>query len=153
MKAPIWEFQYGDMMAKINASGPTSPLSCHAPTLAPPSLTLQGYHDAVGFKNTRTGLNYTMEWYELDQLMNCTFPHLVPGAALPVLASAPANLTPSARFTDGSGNEEPMWCNQGAACFYDGINDIHWSQNGSLLNVAMMTGAQVKARLHEVVCR
>jgi len=49
--------------------------------------------------------------------------------------------------------EEPMWCNQGAACFYDGINDIHWSQNGSLLNVAMMTGAQVKARLHEVVCR
>ena len=107
----------------------------------------------MGFKNTRTGLNYTMEWYELDQLMNCTFPHLVPGAALPVLASAPANLTPSARFTDGSGNEEPMWCNQGAACFYDGINDIHWSQNGSLLNVAMMTGAQVKAQLHEVVCR
>lgn len=78
MKAPIWEFQYGDMMAKINASGPTSPLSFHSPTLAPPSLTLQGYHDAVGFKNTRTGLNYTMEWYELDQLMNCTFPP--PGA-------------------------------------------------------------------------
>ena len=62
--------------------------------------SVQGYHDAVGFKNTRTGLNYTMEWYlapprpnailqcmqslilrryELDQLMNCTFPHLVPG--------------------------------------------------------------------------
>jgi len=98
MKAPIWEFQYGDAMAKIN-----------------------GFHDAVGFKNVRTGLNYTMEWYELDQLMNCTFPHLVP---------------------DGSGKEEPMWCNQGAACFYNGINDIHWSQNGSLINVATMTGDQ-----------
>jgi ceroid-lipofuscinosis neuronal protein 5 len=98
MKAPIWEFQYGDMMAKIN-----------------------GYHDAVGFKNTRTGLNYTMEWYELDQLMNCTFPHLVP---------------------DGSGQLEPMWCNQGAACFYNGIDDIHWSQNGSLVNVATVTGDQ-----------
>jgi hypothetical protein len=24
---------------------------------------IQGFHDAVGFKNTRTGLNYTMEWY------------------------------------------------------------------------------------------
>jgi ceroid-lipofuscinosis neuronal protein 5 len=36
-----------------------------------------------------------------------------------------------------------MWCNQGAACFYNGINDIHWSQNGSLINVATMTGDQV----------
>ena len=32
-------------------------------------------HDALGFKSTKTGLNYTMEWYELDQLFNCTFPH------------------------------------------------------------------------------
>jgi hypothetical protein len=37
-----------------------------------------------------------------------------------------------------------MWCNQGAACFYNGINDIHWSQNGSLINVATMTGDQVR---------
>jgi len=32
-------------------------------------------HDALGFRSTKTGLNYTMEWYELDQLFNCTFPH------------------------------------------------------------------------------
>lgn len=44
-------------------------------------------HDGLGFRNTRTGLNYTMEWYELDQLFNCTFPHVV--------------------------NESLIWCNQG----------------------------------------
>ena len=40
------------------------------------SLTrwLQGFHDAVGFKNTRTGLNYTMEWY--TPLPAPTFPAL-----------------------------------------------------------------------------
>jgi hypothetical protein len=38
-----------------------------------------------------------------------------------------------------------MWCNQGAACFYNGIDDIHWSQNGSLVNVATVTGDQVNA--------
>ena len=45
-----------------------------------------------------------------------------------------------------------MWCNQGAACFYNGINDIHWSQNGSLLNVAMMSGAQVNASVDVECC-
>ena len=34
-------------------------------------------HDAVGIRNTRTGQNWTMEWYELDQLFNCTFPHVM----------------------------------------------------------------------------
>ena len=39
-------------------------------------------HDALGFRNTKTGLNYTMEWYELDQLFNCTFPHEIDNGAL-----------------------------------------------------------------------
>lgn len=34
-------------------------------------------HDGLGFRSKKTGLNYTMEWYELDQLFNCTFPHLL----------------------------------------------------------------------------
>jgi ceroid-lipofuscinosis neuronal protein 5 len=45
-----------------------------------------------------------------------------------------------------------VWCNQGAACFYNGINDIHWSQNGSLTNVATMTGAQVGTCQGGVLC-
>ena len=63
-----------------------------------------------------TGLNYTSEWYELGELFNCTFPHVL------------ANRT------------SPLWCNQGAACFYPGIDDKHWKQNGSLVKVAEMTG-------------
>ena len=51
---------------------------------------------------------------------------------------------------DGSGQLEPMWCNQGAACFYNGIDDIHWSQNGSLVNVATVTGDQVNASVKRV---
>jgi hypothetical protein len=50
------------------------------------------------------------------------------------------------RCADSAGKEQPVWCNQGAACFYSGITDIHWSQNGSLINVATMTGDQVFAR-------
>ncbi len=57
MKAPIWEFQYGDEMAKINASSARSHLYLRFFI-----ISLQGFHDAVGFKNVRTGLNYTMEW-------------------------------------------------------------------------------------------
>ena len=56
------------------------------------------------------------------------------------------------RVADGSGKEAPVWCNQGAACFYNGINDIHWSQNGSLTNVATMTGAQVGTCQGGVFC-
>jgi ceroid-lipofuscinosis neuronal protein 5 len=55
-------------------------------------------HDALGFRNLRTNLNYTMEWYELDQLLNCTFPHMPEKDSL-------------------------LWCNQGALCSYDGIDD------------------------------
>ena len=59
-----------------------------------------------------------MEWYELFQLMNCTFPHL----------RGPAQ------------NQSIKWCNQGATCIYHGINDKLWKQNGTLVRVANMTG-------------
>ena len=65
-----------------------------------------------------TGLNYTTEWYELFQLFNCTFPHVV------------------------ENRTSPLWCNQGAACLYPGISDAHWKQNGTLQKVAEMTGDQ-----------
>jgi ceroid-lipofuscinosis neuronal protein 5 len=93
-------------------------------------------HDGLGFRNTRTGLNYTMEWYELDQLFNCTFPHVLQ-------------------------NESFIWCNQGnlknilindiifyfyfkigALCIYDGINDTVWKQYGTLEKVSTISGLQ-----------
>lgn len=64
-------------------------------------------------------MNYTMEWYELDQLLNCTFPHVVP---------------------DANGQLDTLWCNQGAACFYDGIDDKHWYQNGTMEMVSVING-------------
>ncbi|XP_033743030.1 ceroid-lipofuscinosis neuronal protein 5 homolog [Pecten maximus] len=93
LKKPVWQFKFGDIMGKFHI-----------------------IHDALGIKNLKTGQNYTMEWYELFQLFNCTFPHLR--------------------------NDTLMWCNQGATCIYDGIQDKLWSQNGTLAKVATMTGAQ-----------
>ena len=66
----------------------------------------------------QTGLNYTTEWYELFQLFNCTFPHVV------------------------SGRADPLWCNQGAACLYPGIDDAHWKEDGILEKVTELTGDQ-----------
>ena len=67
-----------------------------------------------------TGLNYTTEWYELFQLFNCTFPHII------------------------AGQDTPIWCNQGATCFYPGIDDAHWTESkyGTLTKVAEVTGTQ-----------
>lgn len=73
-------------------------------------------HDAIGFSSSETGSNYTMEWYELFQLGNCTFPHLRPE-----------------QFA-------PFWCNQGAACFFEGIDDPHWQQNGTLEKIGEISG-------------
>lgn len=74
-------------------------------------------HDALGFKNLNTGMNYTMEWYELFQLMNCTFAHVLK-------------------------NESIQWCNQGAVCIYPGIKDRLWSENGTLAKIATTTGTR-----------
>ncbi|XP_014726481.1 PREDICTED: ceroid-lipofuscinosis neuronal protein 5 [Sturnus vulgaris] len=94
LQAPVWEFKYGDLLGHLKIM-----------------------HDAVGFKSSLTGKNYTMEWYELFQLGNCTFPHLRPGM------------------------DAPFWCNQGAACFYEGIDDAHWKANGTLVLVTTISGA------------
>ncbi|XP_053311376.1 ceroid-lipofuscinosis neuronal protein 5 [Spea bombifrons] len=94
LQAPVWEFKYGDLLGHFKIM-----------------------HDAIGFRSSLTGRNYTAEWYELFQLGNCTFPHLRPGV------------------------EEPFWCNQGAACFYEGIDDEHWKSNGTLVHIATISGA------------
>ncbi|XP_068121346.1 bis(monoacylglycero)phosphate synthase CLN5 [Hyperolius riggenbachi] len=93
LQAPVWEFKYGGLLGDFKIM-----------------------HDAVGFKSSLTGKNYTAEWYELFQLGNCTFPHLRPD------------------------KEEPFWCNQGAACFYEGIDDEHWRSYGALIPVATISG-------------
>lgn len=78
-------------------------------------------HDALGFKNKNTGFNYTLEWYELVELFNCTFAHTL-------------------------SNNSMIWCNQGAACIYDGIDDRHWKENGTLVKVAEITGSYFQYR-------
>lgn len=81
------------------------------------SLLLQHVmHDAMGFHHVQSGANFTMEWYELFQLFNCTFPHELKNSSL-------------------------LWCNQGAACIYDGIDEKHWKQNGTIAKVAEITGS------------
>lgn len=94
LQAPVWEFKYGDLLGHFKIM-----------------------HDAIGFKSSLTGKNYTAEWYELFQLGNCTFPHL------------------------RSDIEEPFWCNQGAACFFEGIDDEHWRTYGTLVPVATISGS------------
>lgn len=93
LQTPVWEFKYGDMLGKFHIM-----------------------HDAVGFGSARMGRNFTMEWYELFQLGNCTFPH------------------------ERASVSAPFWCNQGAACFYEGIDDIHWKQNGTLEKIGEISG-------------
>lgn len=93
LQAPVWEFKYGDLLGHLKIM-----------------------HDAIGFRSALTGKNYTMEWYELFQLGNCTFPHLRPEM------------------------NAPFWCNQGAACFFEGIDDNHWKENGTLVQVATISG-------------
>uniref|UniRef100_A0A8C5LTN7 Bis(monoacylglycero)phosphate synthase CLN5 n=1 Tax=Leptobrachium leishanense TaxID=445787 RepID=A0A8C5LTN7_9ANUR len=93
LQAPVWEFKYGGLLGYFKIM-----------------------HDAIGFRSSISGKNYTAEWYELFQLGNCTFPHLRPDM------------------------DEPFWCNQGAACFYEGIDDEHWKSNGTLVPVARISG-------------
>jgi len=80
-------------------------------------------HDAMGFHHVQSGANFTMEWYELFQLFNCTFPHELKNASL-------------------------LWCNQGAACIYDGIDEKHWKQNGTLAKVAEISGTVSFFQVH-----
>lgn len=91
LKKPVWQFKFGDTLGKFHIM-----------------------HDALGISNLNTGMNYTMEWYELFQLFNCTFPHVV--------------------------NDSLLWCNQGAACIYGGIEDRLWKENGTLQLVATTNG-------------
>ncbi|KAK3741651.1 hypothetical protein RRG08_011034 [Elysia crispata] len=95
MKAPVWEFKFGDLLKKFDIM-----------------------HDAIGFHHVESGLNITMEWYELFQLFNCTFPHL----------------------RKENNSYELQWCNQGAACLYMGIDEKHWRQNGTLVKISQISG-------------
>uniref|UniRef100_A0A0B6ZAU6 Bis(monoacylglycero)phosphate synthase CLN5 n=1 Tax=Arion vulgaris TaxID=1028688 RepID=A0A0B6ZAU6_9EUPU len=92
MKAPVWEFKFGSLLKYFNIM-----------------------HDAIGFYHVQSGLNMTMEWYELFQLFNCTFPH-------------------------EPDKNKLLWCNQGATCIYQGIDDQHWIENGTLVKVAEING-------------
>ncbi|XP_051016977.1 ceroid-lipofuscinosis neuronal protein 5 [Acomys russatus] len=103
LQAPVWEFKYGDLLGHFKIM-----------------------HDAIGFRSKLTGKNYTMEWYELFQLGNCTFPHLRPEM------------------------DAPFWCNQGAACFFEGIDDKHWKENGTLAVVATISGKTFNKMAHWV---
>eukprot|EP00123_Amoebidium_parasiticum_P009670 comp19636_c0_seq1/m.23185 comp19636_c0_seq1/g.23185 ORF comp19636_c0_seq1/g.23185 comp19636_c0_seq1/m.23185 type:complete len:344 (-) comp19636_c0_seq1:380-1411(-) len=102
LKAPVWEFRFGKLMGYANV-----------------------YHDAIGFSNLNTGINHTLEWYELFQLGNCTFPHVIK--------------------SKDNASETVLWCNQGAACLYEGVDIPHWVVNGSMVQVTEITGADFNA--------
>jgi len=95
MQTPVWEARLGELLKFFNIM-----------------------HDAIGFRSVNTGVNYTIEWYELFQLFNSTFPHVVDN------------------YTD------LLWCNQGATCIYKGIDDNHWLEYGSLIKIGEMSGFQ-----------
>ena len=84
-------------------------------------------HDAIGFRNLDKGSNYTLEWYELVELFNCTFAHVLK-------------------------NDSVIWCNQGAACIYDGLDVKHWQENGTYVKVADITGILLHLRLMYSAC-
>jgi len=74
-------------------------------------------HDAIGFHHVQSGLNLTMEWSELFQLFNCTFPQEPKHQAI-------------------------KWCNQGATCVTPGIQQDRWTkEDGVLVQVATISGA------------
>ncbi|KAK7452263.1 hypothetical protein BaRGS_00038843 [Batillaria attramentaria] len=52
LKAPRWEFTFGDLLANYHIM-----------------------RDAVGFHHVQSGANFTMEWSGLGDIFNCTFPH------------------------------------------------------------------------------
>ena len=54
----------------------------------------------------KTSLSFDSR-YELDQLFNCTFPHVLQ-------------------------NETFIWCDQGALCVYEGIVDSLWNGTSDL---------------------
>ncbi|XP_045203243.2 ceroid-lipofuscinosis neuronal protein 5 homolog [Mercenaria mercenaria] len=93
LKAPVFEFKLGGLLGMFDIM-----------------------HDAMAFKNLNTGFNYTLEWYELVELFNCTFAHVLH-------------------------NDSLLWCNQGAACIYDGVDDKHWTEHGTLVKVAEISGS------------
>lgn len=93
LKAPVFQFKLGGLLGDFNIM-----------------------HDAMAFKNLNTGFNYTVEWYELVELFNCTFAHVLQNNSL-------------------------LWCNQGAACIYDGVDDKHWTEYGTLVKVADIQGS------------
>ena len=72
-------------------------------------------HEAIGFHHVQSGTNFTMEWYQMCDLFNASFPR--------VLA-----------------NDSLLWCNQGAACIQNGIDKSHWEQNGTIIEVAEISG-------------
>ncbi|XP_052004644.1 ceroid-lipofuscinosis neuronal protein 5 [Xyrauchen texanus] len=101
LQTPVWEFKYGDIMGKFHIM-----------------------HDAIGFGSADTGRNFTVEWYELFQLGNCTFPH------------------------EREEMSAPFWCNQGAACFFEGVDDMHWKQNGTLEKIGEISGEMFNEMAH-----
>ena len=97
-------------------------------------------HDALGFRSTKTGLNYTMEWYELDQLFNCTFPHELDDQSLKWCNQGTNYWISSDNFCQKYNKKTTYIILKGALCVYEGINDTVWTQYGSLQKISILTG-------------
>ena len=82
MKKPVWSFEFGPTLGYLVYNILTNYYLSKLLLMFYFFFIKHVMHDALGFRNKRTGLNYTMEWYELDQLLNCTFPHLLNDSTL-----------------------------------------------------------------------
>nr|KAG5685848.1 hypothetical protein BaRGS_014308 [Batillaria attramentaria] len=100
LKAPILELQLGDRLAKY---------------VRPFPFSQNVLHDAIGFHHVQSGLNFTLEWHAIGQLLNGTFPHELD-------------------------NQSLVWCNQGAACVSDGIDEKRWNADSTPVKVAELNG-------------
>ncbi|XP_046582570.1 ceroid-lipofuscinosis neuronal protein 5 homolog [Haliotis rubra] len=85
-----------------------------------PSLHLPDFpkHVAVGFRNVNTNTNYTVDWYGLYLISQCSFARVLEDDSL-------------------------LWCNQGGFCVTDAISDKFLPENnGQMSLIANMTGNQ-----------
>ena len=89
-------------------------------------------HDALGFRNNRTGQNWTLEWYGVDQLFNSTFPH--------VLDDDSFKLCNQGKHIFIFYLQILTCILKGALCVYNGITNDVWTEYGILEKIGEMSG-------------
>eukprot|EP00033_Pygsuia_biforma_P000391 GCRY01000468.1.p1 GENE.GCRY01000468.1~~GCRY01000468.1.p1 ORF type:complete len:305 (+),score=49.22 GCRY01000468.1:158-1072(+) len=88
------------------------------------------FHTGVGFRNLNNGLNYSVEFDAVFDVFESTFPVVT---------------------LDENKNETLLWCNDGAFCFFDFLNESYWESVD--VAVGTITGTIFKQFLHYVASK